>query len=240
MKALNILLLLFFGILLNSCEGLFPCLEGNGVLTEREPAVSSFSGVYNTTDFDVQLIYSTETKLVVQADENLHQYIDIYVENGDLIIETDNGRCLSSKNQILVTIYSPLIETISLSGSGDIDAYDFKPEYLNVTLSGSGNIELNRFSVGTILEVNVPGSGDVQLDGKSPEALYTLSGSGDIDGKLMKINQAKVILSGSGNIDVYAYETLEINLSGSGNIYVYGDPVIDKQRISGSGKVIHR
>lgn len=239
MKALNITLLVVVGVLLNSCEGFFTCLEGNGVLTEREPAVSSFSGVYNTTDFDVQLIYSAETRLVVQADENLHQYIDIYVENGDLIIETDNGRCLDPQNQILVTIYSPLIETIVLSGSGDIEAYDFKPEYLNVTLSGSGDIELNRFSVGSSIEVNIPGSGDVHLDGKSPEALYTISGSGDIEGELMKTTTAKVILSGSGNIDVYAYEDLNINLSGSGNIYVYGGPVI-KQRITGSGKVILR
>lgn len=239
MKVKSIFILVIATFLINSCEGLFPCLEGNGDHTTEERGVANFTGIYNATDFDIEIIYDTETRLIVEADENLQQYIRTYVENGDLIIETDQNRCLSSVNIIKVTVYCPQIETIVLSGSGDIEVYDFKPQYLNITLSGSGDIDLNQISVSNSIEVNLPGSGDVRLDGKASEAYYYLSGSGDINGENMTCSYAKVVLSGSGNVDVFAYDNIDITLSGSGNIYVYGDPVI-KDRISGSGKVILR
>ncbi len=239
MKILSLAAIFFTGFIVNSCEALFPCLEGNGNESTEERGVTGFTGIYNTGDFDVEVIQSTETKLIVQADENLQQYIKTYVDGGDLILETDSYRCLSSVNRIRIMIYCPLIETVVLSGSGDMDVSNFNPEYFTVTLSGSGDIDLNSMIIGKSIEVNIPGSGDVILNGKSPQAYYYLSGSGDLEGETMTTNSSKVVLSGSGDAKVFAYEDLEVILSGSGNVYVYGDPDI-QDRITGSGKIILR
>jgi hypothetical protein len=238
-KVLNILTIVFAGLMLNSCEALFSCLEGNGVGSTEERGVSNFTGIYSTSDFDVEVIQSNETRIVVQADENLQQYIKTYVEAGDLFLETDNYRCLDSETRMQITIYCPFLETVVLSGSGDMEVSGFNPEYFTVTLSGSGDIDFNNILVGKSIEVNIPGSGDIMLDGKSPQAYYYLSGSGDIDGSAMTTDYSKVVLSGSGDVEVFAYEELDVILSGSGNIYVYGGPVI-QDRITGSGKIILR
>ncbi len=239
MKVISIIILIITGFLLISCEALFPCLEGNGTLSTEERGVSNFTGIYNTTDFDVEVIQDSETRLVVEADENLQQYIKTYVEEGNLMLETDNYRCINSVNTIKITIYCPLIETVVLSGAGDIDVSGFNPQYFTATLSGSGDLDLNSLVVGKSIEVNIPGSGDVNLNGKSPQAYYYLSGSGDLEAETMTTNTSKVVLSGSGDASVFAYENLEVILSGSGNVYVFGDPTI-QDRITGSGKIILR
>lgn len=239
MKIIYIAALFTAGLIINSCEAFFPCLEGNGVESTEERGITNFTGIYNTSSFDVEVIQSNETRLIVEADENLQQYIKTYVEDGDLILETDNYRCLSSVNRMRITVYCPLIETVVLSGSGDMEISDFNPEYFTISLSGSGDIDLNSIVVGKSIEVNIPGTGDVMLNGKSPQAYFYLSGSGDLEAETMTTNSSKVVLSGSGDAKVFAYEDLDVILSGSGNVYVYGGPVI-KDRITGSGKIILR
>jgi hypothetical protein len=238
-RVLYITAIVFAGLIINSCDALFSCLDGNGIGSTEERGVSNFTGIYSTSDFDVEVIQSSETKIIVQADENLQQYIKTYVEDGNLMLETDNYRCLNSVTTMQVTIYCPFLETVILSGSGDMEVSDFNPEYFTVTLSGSGDIDLSNILVGKSIEVSIPGSGDIMLDGKSPQAYYYLSGSGNLYGQTMTTDYSKVVLSGSGDAKVFAYEELDVILSGSGDVYVYGEPLI-KERTTGSGNIIRR
>jgi hypothetical protein len=238
MKYTTLFYIIFSAFILNSCEMLFPCLDGNGVLKTEERAVSAFTSVISTSDFDVEIRYGADPQVTVDADENLQQYIRTYVEDGELMLETDQGRCLQSQNRILVTVYCPYIETVVLSGSGDVDMSSFSADSLKIKLSGSGDFNSTGLVITKSLEVNLTGSGDITIDGKAAESNYYLSGSGDIRGNLLKSTISKVVLSGSGNVYTYVYEYLKVVLSGSGNVYYYGDPADTDERITGSGKII--
>ncbi|MBN1118890.1 MAG: DUF2807 domain-containing protein [Bacteroidales bacterium] len=237
MKKFTLFLIFITSLVITSCEGDFWCLEGDGILETQERGITKFSGINVNSNFDVDVIYSTERSITVEADQNLQQYILTYVENGDLMLETDMDRCLTSANPIKVTVYCPLVESVISSGSGDVDIFDFEVDYFNVTLSGVGDISLQNLIIHDNLDLSLPGSGNFVLDGKASEAQYLLSGSGDIKGKSMRVNSCKTVLSGSGNIFTWVYNDLEIILTGSGNVYYYGDPKVI-QRVTGSGSVI--
>ena len=240
MKYLSILLILSTIFLTNSCEFLYPCLEGNGVLTTQERSVTGFSSISSSSSFDVVVQKSSSTYISVEADENLQQYILTYVQDGELFLETEKGRCLDSKSRILVTVYCPDITSFVLSGSGDAQMFDFSTSNFNLVLSGSGDIDISNFTISNNLGVNLTGSGDIFVEGTTGSTDFNLSGSGDIKGDMMKSLISDIVLSGSGDIYTYASERLKVILSGSGDVYYYGNPATVDKRITGSGDVIKR
>ena len=236
MKKFTLLLLFIASLMIMSCENFF-CLEGDGVLETQERGITKFSGINASSSFAVDVVYSTDRSITVEADKNLQQKILTYVENGDLILETDMDICLTSSNPIKVTVYCPLVESVISSGSGDVDIFDFEVDYFNVTLSGSGDISLQNLIVHDNLDLSLPGSGNFVVDGKATKVQYLLSGSGDIKAKSMRVNSCKTVLSGSGSVFTWVYNDLEVILTGSGDVYYYGDPELTK-RVTGSGSII--
>ena len=67
--------------------------------------------------------------------------------------------------------------TVSISGSGDINAYDLIADNVDATVSGSANIKV---TANKEIIAKVSGSGDIDYRG-NPEKIDTkVSGSGDI------------------------------------------------------------
>jgi hypothetical protein len=67
-------------------------------------------------------------------------------------------------------------QDITISGSGNVHAFDMLTHLTSVTISGSGTCEVTADSV---LNVNISGSGDVYFKGY-PTLNSSISGSGTI------------------------------------------------------------
>jgi len=240
MKRTVLLFIIVAGALLYSCEGLFNCIDGNGELVVEKRAVAEFTSINNSSQFDVTVTYDLVTSLRVQSDKNLQKYIQTYVESGELIIEPDNNRCLAPNNRILIDIRCPYINKVVLSGTSDLELEGFEVDNFDISLSGSGNIDVSRLIVDKRLQITNSGFGNVEIHGKASDADYILSGSGDIDGEVMKTLNCNIVHSGSGNIWTYVQEELEVLLSGLGNVYYYGDPEQVTERITGAGRIIKK
>jgi hypothetical protein len=239
MKYLTIFYILISAFILNSCELLSPCLQGTGSITTEDRSVTTFTSIINSSNFDAAIRYSTTPGVTVEADDNLQQYINIYVEDGDLKLETEQGRCLQSQERILVTVNCPYVRSVELSGSGDIDMSGFTVDDFDLKLTGSGDFNGSDIIVTKGLDIDLTGSGDASVDGKAANAIYKLSGSGDIHANSMKVTTCKIMLSGSGNVYSYVLDSMKVVLSGSGDVFSYGNPKI-KSSITGSGKIIER
>ena len=72
-------------LLLNSCELLSPCLEGDGNIVTEDRFGASFLGIQAEGEFDIRIEYAETTSVEVKADENLMNYIKTVVKNGKLI-----------------------------------------------------------------------------------------------------------------------------------------------------------
>lgn len=236
----NILLACLILIIVSSCDPFFNCLDGNGVLEVEDRLVTEFLGVENRTSFDVEIVSATEFSVRVTADNNLLSAINTSVRSGNLIIDTDNDRCLSSDNLILVEVFMPTVDLIELTGSGNMDVYDFKCTKLTVLNSGSGEIDLTDVVSNSEVEVTLTGSGDINMWGKAQSGDYVLSGSGDIFAQDFRMDRCTAVNSGSGDIYCYASEYLDANLAGSGDIIYSGNPGEVDQEDSGSGSIRSR
>ena len=240
MKNIKILFAVFLLMAtLVSCEGLFPCLEGDGNIVSEERVGGTFYEVEANGAFDVS-IEEGPISVRVTTDENLQRYIETKIQGGKLVIESDDENCIEFSPGTIVEITVPEISSISLLGSGELKVRNFDSlAYLDVSQVGSGDIHiLNTLVLGKI-SVNLIGSGNVWLNGKALNAELMLSGSGTIEAESFPVKSCTVNLLGSGNIHTFVTDVLNVSLSGSGNVYYYGNPTEVNQRVSGSGEVIN-
>jgi len=106
-------------------------------------------------------------------------------------------------------------------------------------VSGSGDFSANDLRLDQC-EIEIYGSGDVQLEGSASEVSVQQSASGDVDLYNLKSGDVDVHTSGSGDVIVYVSGVLKVRLSGSGDVTYKGDPKSVDASASGSGEVYHR
>jgi hypothetical protein len=223
-------------ILVTSCEPF--CTEGNGIIKSEQRLVAEFTGVENSTSFDVDITADTVFSVEVTADENILPLINTSVRGNTLVIETNYNNCINNAT-VNIDIHMPVLEYLELNGSGNVDAYNFFSSDMEVRNSGSGNIDMVDISVINTIELKLSGSGKISVTGKAREGDYSLSGSGDIKARDILVDDCYVNNSGSGDIECFAYLLLDATVSGSGDILYFGNPEQVVPHDSGSGDIRH-
>lgn len=235
---IRLILLTFPAFILYSCEnGFWNCLRGNGIPAEetREPAY--FNGIVSEGAFDVLVIPDSVYAVKIEADQNIIPYVRTRVSNNRLIIDTGTRKCLRSESPMLLTVRVPVVNFMSLTGSGQITGDDLSSDEMRVEITGSGRIDLRGLDVG-FLDALITGSGEMIFWGTAENADIDISGSGNIDAFQLAADECIASISGSGSIYITVDSRLDAFISGSGNIFYKGTPVVFAT-ITGSGKVIN-
>ncbi len=225
------LLLLPALLLFSACD---PALRGNGDLVTESRSEKDFDGLDVSVPGKVVVLSGDEFKVEVQVEENLLPYLKTEVESGDLHIYF--SRNVRDVDNLVVTVTMPKLVSANLSGSVEFVANDaFVGQLLDVEVSGSGKVEMGNISYKKA-SFNLSGSGTINLRGEILELETFISGSGHLNALDCPVQVADIHLSGSGSAKVDVADKLTAHISGSGEILYEGDPVVDAD-ISGSGKV---
>lgn len=232
---ISLYLILTSILILISCENNSRYIKGNNRIVTETRSIGEFTGVISYGSFDVFIIEDANFSLQVEADENLLDFIDSYIQGGKLILDTRNDVNLRSRHSIKVIIEMPILQSVKLVGSGDIFCESNNAEEFVIELLGSGNIECSDIFADYI-DVQIMGSGDIDLNGNSEITYLRISGSGNIRALNLEIVKCYADISGSGNVYVWVEEQLDVKINGSGNLYYKGNPEITSN-ITGSGRI---
>lgn len=224
---------------------LFPCvctaqrmdrIKGNGTVTTEKINTKDYEEIEVSGPFEVILVKGNEGEITVETDENLHEILDVEVVGNSLKIAIQQGKEIKKYKELIVKVPVTHVDEISLTGSGDIRSkLDLESERMDVKLTGSGDIELELEC--NTLTSTLTGSGDIVLSGTTIDADYTLTGSGDYSCFNMKAKNVDAVISGSGDIELYAEGRLSAYVSGSGDIAYKGNPKNQKANVAGSGSI---
>ncbi len=210
-------------------------VTGNGNVVKTDRKTESYDEISVAGMFDVVLVSGREGNLIIEAEENLLEYIETEVKGSSLKIKTAKGINLRPHKKILITVPFEDISEVSLAGSGSITGNDLiKARGFETNLAGSGDIDLAVEADN--LESNIAGSGNIKLKGKAKFYEGNISGSGDIHAYELMADEVNAAISGSGDVQVYCNSTLTARISGSGSVLYKGNPKEDS-KISGSGKI---
>ena len=236
-KNYKLLVLLITGlIIIASCvppKSFIP-VKGTGEAVDRSYSVSGFTGIEVSGGFDVILVQGNEEGVVLTAQENLFEYIEVEVVAGTLRIYTQNN-IMSTRSMKARVIFKNL-DKLGVSGGGDVTAETaIDVPGLHLTLSGGGNISSVIHS--TDLKCEISGGGDARIDGTVGNFNLVLSGGGDIRSDISSKNIG-CLISGGGNINLVNKEKADeakIEISGGGDMNLQLDAENLICSISGGG-----
>jgi hypothetical protein len=211
-------------------------IAGDGHIITESKNVGSFKGIHVAGSMNVHVAQQSAQAVKIEGDQNLMPYIDVYVENGTLVVREKDGVNLSPSKDLTVYVSAPSFSDIDVSGAGNIisDTPISGTEPLALHVSGSGDINM-QVNVPKV-ETHISGSGNVVLKGKASDFSVEMSGSGSVKCFDLATDNTKLDMSGSSDAEVTANKSLDIDVSGSGDVRYRGNASVN-QRISGSGSV---
>jgi hypothetical protein len=226
------------------CIGITACADaqfrrtvyGNGKVVSEERKALNASGLRVSTGIDVYLTQGNDLKLIVEADENLHDNIITEVKNGILNIYTDVNIRRAEMKRVYVTLKE--INSVSTSSAGDvIGETPVRTNDLKLSASSAGDINLEVRA--ETIDVDISSSGNITLVGEADMLEADLSSAGDFNAFNLKVREADVSASSAGDADIYVTEKLYARSSSAGDINYKGDPkYIDSHSSSAGG--VHR
>jgi len=209
---------------------------GNGNVTTKTINTGDYDAIKGVGSMDIHLEKGSEGTIKVTTDDNLHEYLAIEVKNGTLVLKIQKNVSLKTKKGIHVTVPFDAISEVSLVGSGDIDTKDtITASNLEINVTGSGDMDLDIST--NSLEAKITGSGDMDLAGSTENLEVSVTGSGDFDGTDLQAQNTEASVSGSGDIDVVAKNSIKARVHGSGSISYSGNPAKSDTKAFGSGSI---
>lgn len=225
------------GFSLSSCLFIGPSVSGNGKVKEETRKVDIFQGISVTSGMTVHLMQGDQQKVVVVADENLHEYIETIVENGILEIKTSAGIWKAKEKKVMVT--TPGLTEISGTAGSNLFADNLlEVDELNVRGSAGSNIRLNL--TGRKLDVSASSGSNIFLEGTSRELTIRTSSGANVKAGEIITEKCSVNASSGGNTWISVLSELSANASSGGNIFYSGSPQSINVTSSSGGNVIKK
>jgi len=210
-------------------------LSGNGNFVNESRKVDKYNSIETDGSFEVVLTDDASDAIQIRAESNILPEIATDVQGGALIIGYKNDLTELSHADVQIKVPSHGVKSVSLAGSGSIVCGDtLRGDKLEAFLLGSGTLQL--LWSGTSAVTDLSGSGDVIIKGHVNSHKITLSGSGKVHAYDLTTGVSKINISGSGDAEVNAAQTLDVVIGGSGDVRYEGSPAVTSS-ITGSGKV---
>ncbi|AFL81616.1 Protein of unknown function (DUF2807) [Aequorivita sublithincola DSM 14238] len=222
-------------LLASSCISINGGENGNGnVVTEERNLTDDFTEVRGSAGLDVYLTQGSENKIVVEADENLLQYIETDIENGKLHVTTSENIGRSKAKKVYVT-YKNLTNIEASSGADVTGNSVIKSQNLSLKSSSGADLKVEVFT--QQLSAKSSSGSDLEISGKASSLDADASSGSEINAKKLLVINCIAEASSGAEVTVNVQEKLETKIGSGGEINYYGNPVSVNSNKSHSGSV---
>ena len=178
-------------------------IRGEGKRVTKTLNLDKFTGIGVAIGAEVHLRQGNQQKVEIKAQQNIIDLIDKEVRSGKWQIRLEKGTNLRRHDGIDIYITLPMIDELSIAGSGSIVG---ETDFTNID----------------DLEISIAGSGDVDLNGAGEDLEVSIAGSGDVDLAGFKVEDCEVSIAGSGDCEINVSGILEVSIAGSGDVKYKG------------------
>ncbi|WP_439101115.1 GIN domain-containing protein [Congregibacter sp.] len=206
-----------------------------------------FDEVVVLGDAEVEISQGDEVALQLRGPADYLDTEPFYV-SGDTLVVGARKRENNDDERLRFRIVMPYLEELQVKGSGTVYIKPFAFDAMGgddpVTLTVDGSGEINAFELtGAVLELRVEGSGDFRaVSVNVAELEAVVAGSGYLFVETLTAGRGEFVVTGSGDLRVTeggSVDELEVNVVGSGDIRM---PSVNSNRaetnIVGSGSAL--
>lgn len=224
----------FLSILLSSCWFLGPSVKGNGNVTEEVRQVAEFDQINVSRGMNVYISQGSPAKVVVIADNNLHEVIETRVEGGTLKVYVNENIRWAKEKKVMVTV-EKLSGLESTSGSNVWSQNQIMSENLEMKATSGANITLDVNA--KYLKAGCSSGANIRISGLAKEAELGTSSGANLKGEELKAENCKMKASSGGNVSSTVHGRLEAKASSGGNVVYYGEPTETDVNTSSGGNI---
>jgi len=212
-------------------------VRGNEEVVIQEREISAFRGIIATGGFELYLEQGDSPKVVVEADENLHNYIITEVRNEMLDIKVEADVRKSKALKVFVTLVD--IDHLIAIGAVNIKSdVTINLNSLQVFISGISAIKL--VVSAKELEIEVTDAAYAYLSGNVNIFNFRVNDEAELDAFSLIANTCDAKVSGTCEAKIYVLDEFKMRVTGESNLYYKGDPLITDRISSGSGFIVKR
>ena len=200
-------------------------------VAQTEKNVGDFTKVSSFDKIDVNLVASTENKIVLTGANS--QEVEVVNKNGELKIRMPLTKMLSGDN-ISATVYYKKLDAVEanegsrIASKDEITAINF-----DIICKEGSEVKLINLQVDR-LQVRVSQGSVVTILGTSKNQDILSNSGGKYDGQDCITEQTVVTVNAGGIAHVYATEFVDAKTRAGGEIRIYGKPKqINEKKIAG-------
>mgnify|MGYP002344511878 CR=1 FL=1 len=221
-------------LVLSSCLFLGPSVRGNGNVTEEVRQVGQFDQIDVSRGMNVYITQGTPQKVVVIADNNLHEIIETRVEGHTLKVYVNENIRWAKEKKVMVTV-EKLTGVKTSSGSNAWSQNQIMAEDLELKASSGANLTLD---VNTkSLRADCSSGSNLKLSGLAKEAELEASSGANLIGNELKVDDCRMKTSSGANVSATVNERLDAHASSGGNVVYYGEPKSTEVSTSSGGNI---
>ncbi|CAH8293716.1 putative autotransporter adhesin-like protein [Mariniflexile fucanivorans] len=154
-------------------------VKGNKNVTIIQTEIDPFDTIIVDEDFDIEIIYNSVPSVTIETDENLHEFIKFYVNNG--VLSFDKTTRITSKKRLNITVnYDDTLNTIKTTDSGEILSLTTM-NLENTLLIAEGSSKAGLTIKTTNFEFQSNGKSKVKLNLTCDNAKLNLTDHGKLD-----------------------------------------------------------
>ncbi len=237
MKNLALISILFSIIgLFASCEKStqIECIRVSSSIISETRDVKDYSEIIMNTIASLKITQGPEYSFKIEGPENVVELTTSQIQNDLLVIGTNT--CFNGDYELTIDITAPTYEVLSLSGIGSIESTDIiEGNILEVEIIGIGIVDLEVLA--DTLYTTITGQANVLYSGSVHRHELESSGEFTFKGFPLITNHTVMDVSGIGDSEVTANESLRVFIEGTGNVSYKGSPLVD-DNITGTGEII--
>lgn len=211
-------------------------IQGNGNIVKKTVAVNGFNSVSVNDAIRVQIIQSQSSKVIVESDSNLLNYIDVNVASGGkLVIKRKNIKQSIRFSKLIVYVYTPKLSSIEVNDACSMNIDKFKSNNLQVVINDAsqlqGNLECES------LAIKLQDASKLILSGKAQSCDFDINDASSMEAQNMVVNNATIKLNDASSATINVVDMLSCDVIDASHLSYKGNPKINKRHVGDASKV---
>jgi len=229
--------------LLSSVLFLFSCdvynehVRPSSNITTRNESFEGYNMIDASHAFQVYVTFSdTEETIEIEANDNLHQYIEVKKINNTLRIGLRNNISVRGSATMNAYITTKHVDAFAASGASKIileSPLDTDDTYIHLSGASSFYGDIQTLN----LLADLSGASVAKVSGTSSDLDVEASGASLFKDYGFETDNLHADISGASNIYLTVQNEIEVEASGASNLKYKGNGVIVYQDISGASSV---
>ena len=232
--------IMLFGLsaLFSSCDNFHDNAPSANV-TIQERFVQDYTGIEVADAFLVDVEYSaTEESIIIEANDNLHQFIEVEKVNGILRIKLRDRINIRGnatfKAHIITKNY---LDSFSASGASRMTLIN-QQESADVNIRLSGASFLTGEIIANSITAYLDGASNASLNGIAYTINVNADGASSLSSYSMIVQDARLQLSGASQASLTVNGNIDLSASGASVLTYKGTAQINYLDLSGASQII--